>query len=619
MAEEPKPDSVSDPSPLPAPSGPYRVRFWRKIIQYLDLRLLTERLMTFLRLFASAGLLLIVIFVVYKAILSSRFVLVKPFAVPQTMATSHADSGRVIANLLKQELLDAESDIYNTIKRTNNTAGAIDIEAVTGNSEDYLLGTSIKLPETGISINDVVEFISTLFGRRNIVGSVYQDQGKLFLQEELDGRIFLFQRDLKDRDAKALNMDLIQDMLRESRTKLLSVASESHNLYYYCAGETDIIEHPAGKLSAWFDYCTKLKSTSITPVLLDSVLRDLKSPALRAKAQNSDTLKHILTQTLGTAFDKAKLICPDYAQTDSCQAPAAATTPSVAIQIPVPPPPPQAIPSTPYPTLPDEQAFNAAPEENRQILSIETPTASGADATPQPQLIELPTIGELKRTCDQSAPAKAREKAVSNQLESDATLLFNNNRPVEAAQKYVQAIQQNCANVYAWANLGEVLLAAGVLHNIDEARLALATAAGLNNRVDWIQNDLCITQVWTVPLAQMEQQLTSDACLAARNLNPANKVILDKMFYLAVGERYFTENQFQQAYTTYLTALSADKKRDCKTSQVLEHLLVMSKQHGIKPAWPSACAILQDTTPLPDGRSSPCEQQLANFPCPPAP
>ena len=51
----------------------------------------------------------------------------------------------------------------------------------------------------------------------------------------------------------------------------------------------------------------------------------------------------------------------------------------------------------------------------------------------------------------------------------------------------------------------------------------------------------------------------------------------------------------------------------------LEHLLVMSKQHGIKPAWPSACAILQDTTPLPDGRSSPCVQQLANFPCPPAP
>ena len=120
MAKEPKPESVSNPLPLPAPLGFYVVRFWRKIIQYLDLRLLTERLMTFLRLFASVGLLLIVIFVVYKVILSSRLVLVKPFAVPQTRA--------------------------------------VDIETVTGNSKDYLLGTSIKLLETGSSINAGLKF-----------------------------------------------------------------------------------------------------------------------------------------------------------------------------------------------------------------------------------------------------------------------------------------------------------------------------------------------------------------------------------------------------------------------------------------------------------------------------
>ncbi|WMP15817.1 hypothetical protein [Thiothrix lacustris] len=582
-----------------------RLRGW--VSKSLDLmHFLTERIMGFLRLFATLGLLLIVLFVVYQAVESSRLVLVKPFTVPQSMSNSHADAGRIIANALKQELLLAENDIYNTVKRTSRNR-KVNIGAVTGNSEDYLLGSDIKLPETGISINDVVEFIASIFGRRNITGSVYQDQGKLFLQVELDGRIFPFERDLAGHDPNALNMDLINDMLREARIQLLSVASESHNLYYYCSGEADALEHSDGQLSEWFAYCSRLQSSQMTPDELDGLLNDLHSARVRQMANGNDTLRHILGQTTGNALDKTRLLCPDYPVTKVCKANATPEAGQIALRLPEPLRAPAAMTSL-FPALPDASAFKTDSLTMRSMIRV-APVSSAP-------LVELPSVRTLLAECANRPPAKPQDMLASNSTEGDATLLFNNNRPLQALEKYALAIQQNCGNVFAWANLGVLLVSADPpLRSAEEAQLALENAVSINERIDWVQNNLCIARALAAPLDTMESLISNEACSAARALNPANKVILDKQFYLAVAERYLTEGQYDRAATTYQTALSADRKRDCNTSKAIEKLALL-ETYGVKGAKASACAILQDALPLPGGKISACEAKLAAFPCP---
>lgn len=627
-------DTVSTEPPTSTPPTPAtfgrRLQGWAlSSLEFMSL--LTERIMGFLRLFATVGLLFIVFFVVYKAVESSRLVLVKPFTVPQSMSATHAEAGRIIANALKQELLLAENDIYATVKRTSrNSNGKINIDAVTGNNEEYLLGSSIKLPETGISINDVVEFIGSIFGRRNITGSVYQDQGKLFLQVELDGRIFHFERKLEDHDPKALNMDLISDMLREARTQLLSVASESHNLYYYCTGEAATMEHPDGQLSEWFDYCSRLQSSQVTPEILNTLLHDLHSAHARQLANGNDTLRHILGQTIGSALDKTRLLCPDYPTTKVCKAP---TVPEVA-QISLKLPEPMiaaAAPAAPslYPELPDARAFEPETLSMRSMIRVApqtygavAPASVPASAAPTPEppaapLVELPSVRALQAQCANRAAAKPQEMLASNRTESDATLLFNNNRPIQAVEKYAQAIDQNCGNVFAWANLGVLLVSTEPpLRSADEAQLALETAVSLNDKIDWIQNNLCIARAWLAPLDSVENMISNDACAAARGLNPANKVILDKQFYLAVADRYLAEGQYDRAATTYQVAVSADRKRDCNTSKVIEKLALLEAEHGIAGAKAAACTILQDAVALPGGKISACEAKLAAFTCP---
>ena len=79
------------------------------------MKLMTERLMGLLRLFATVGLTLIVSLVVYKAIQSADVVVVKPFSVPKAIQEISPDSGRFIATQLDIELKEAELSIYNTI------------------------------------------------------------------------------------------------------------------------------------------------------------------------------------------------------------------------------------------------------------------------------------------------------------------------------------------------------------------------------------------------------------------------------------------------------------------------------------------------------------------------
>lgn len=602
---------MTEPVNPPVAAWRTRLQAWGNATQALLLRsldfmrLLTERIMGFLRLFATLGLLLIVLFVVYQALQSAQLVLVKPFAVPKSMTDRHADAGRVLANTLKQELLLAEADIYTTVQR-NSRNGKVNIEAVTGKTDDYLLGATIKLPETGISINDVVEFIASIFGRRNITGSVYQDQGKLFLQVELEGRMFSFERELGSRDPNALNMDLLREMLRESRNRLLSVASASHNLYYYCSGEAEANEHTDSQFAAWFDYCTRLQSAQLTPASLGELLEELHTTRTQRFTGNNDTLRHILGQIIGNALDKTRLLCPDYPNTNVCQAPVMPEIANLSLSLPEPMPAAAAAPLA-YPTLPDAKAFQADTLTMRSMIRVNSAE----------QTLTLPSVKALQADCEGKPATKSEAILTSNRTEGDATLLYNNNRPLQAVEKYAQAIQQNCGNVFAWANLGVLLMNTDPpLRSVEEAQRALTQAVSLNPRIDWIQNNLCIAHAWSAPLETLASTINHAACDAARTLNPANKVLLDKQFYLALADRYFAEGNHTKAADTYQAALSADRKRDCNTNKVIEKLALLEAEYGIAGGKQAACAILQDALPLPGGKISACEASLAAFQCP---
>lgn len=585
------------------------------------MKLLTERIMGMLRLLATAGLLLIVLFVVYKALQSTQLVLVKPFTVPKGMSDIHPDSGRVIASNLKRELLLAEQEIYDTVKRTSND-GKIDIDAVTGNGEDFLLGANIKLPETGIALNDVVEFIGSLFGRRTLNGTVYQDQGELFLQVELAGRSLpLLRRSLEGRDPKALNMDLINAMLLESRPQLLSLASPSHNLYYYCTGTITVIHHPDSPLQQWFDYCTQLQNQQLTPAELGQLLDALHTARHRHQHDSNDTLRHIIGQTLGAALDKAQLLCPDYPQTKVCEA-----TPEAVSKIALRLPNPESLAETAeavslLPELPDARAFASIavePESRITVLPAPPVAAAVAPASQNATALELPSVQELQRECRNRPAASAADKLASNRAEEDATLLFNNNRPIQALETYVIALRLNCQNAFAWANLGVLLLTPGSdIYSPVQAAQALNTAVSLNPRIDWMQNSLCLARAYNAPLETAAEWLKTDtACQAARTLNPANKVLLDKQFFIGLAERAQAEAAYAQAFSFYQIALSAERKRDCSTSKVIEQLALLESQHAIQGAKQTACAILQDAVPLPAGKVSACEAKLAAFVCP---
>lgn len=586
------------------------------------MKLMTERLMGLLRLFATVGLTLIVSLVVYKAIQSADVVVVKPFSVSKAIQDISPDSGRIIATQLDIELKEAELSIYNTIKGSEQAwqgrsrTDRVELAQITGSAADFLLGSNIKLPETGISINDVVEFIASVFGRRNIIGSVYQDQGKLHLRVELGSQVFSYERPLDAAREKTLNFDLIEQMLEESRADLLSAASPQHNLYYYCSGKTEKIFHQDSRFNQWFDYCARLNNpqSDIEDLtqLIDSL--DALNADSEAVTDGNLILSNVLSNTLANARQKLQPICPDYEQTKVCKP--RVDTASVKVAAAVEPAPAPQQDNAQSLTLPSMYGSDglAAKIPDATAPSID-PIGSGGDVPPA-GLVALVDLHRLWEGCSERVITSA-ELLASNKTEAEATFLFNNKLTAQAVEKYREALQQNCRNAFAWANLGVLLNGS---YQSETAVFALATASGINTRADWIPNSWCIAQAYTDPPNQMVRRLTDakpdDACSLARAINPANKVMLDKQFYLAIADRFFDVGDYSQAAETYQIALSVDKKRDCNTSKAVSRLYTLATKHKIKGAWQTACAIRDSAAPLLDGKISSCEPELVALQCP---
>jgi len=549
---------------------------------------LTDKMIALLRLFAVAALFLIVVFVVFSAIRSAKTLVVKPFSVPQSMMVAQSDSGRIIANILKERLIEEEKKIAQNVRQGRNDEGKMPEPApITSNLQTYMQGANIKLPETGISIDDVVEFIAGIFGRETLSGSVYETSDKLSLQVELQDRIFELERPLKNPDGTPRtdksHAALLLEMLDESRKKVLGVASERYNLYYYCTDEVgDIeIEHDSNQYQALFDDCTQLGSRDLTTGTL-KVLRD-KLNAFPVKTINDQPLPaYILTAIKGKVQGKLDLL----SRTDI-----AAAAPSPA----------------PTGALPKATSF-ALPSST--VLFPSDPLTKAFPV--------LPLVKQLDLACFSGAePPIADSEAVhlSTQAEGDATLLFRNRLYNDAEKKYAEAIQQNCRNAVAWANLGILHTAAeqGGIRDLPQALLALQRATQLNNKVGWMQHSLCLAEAFGADDPVLENALNNDSCKQARILEPAKTVLYDKLFQIAVGDKYFRDGKYPQAFVAYQKSMQTDKKRDCRMSGVLKQLGLLATQHRIQGAGSAACDIIKAAYTLPDTPPSECDADLTSF------
>jgi hypothetical protein len=615
---------------------------------------MSDHLMALLRLFAIISLCLMVGLIVKEIIQSSNLVMVKSFTLPKTMQEINPDGGRVIANQLSEAMQRAEGTLYCNISGAENCESSEVKQRVTGNTDNFLLGSNIKLPETGISIGDVVEFISKIFGRRNIVGSVYQDNGNLYLQVELDGVVFTYKRPLntcipdaiipstdsgtppactyeedklKELRTKQFNADLIKDMLEKSSIDLLSVASAEHNLFYFCSGQTKYDGHKnEASVKEWFQYCADLQSANLKSEEFGVLMRTLETKnrdAQTALQAESDIVAGVRKITYNNALAKTKVFCPGYDKFKGCEsksiADVAATekqkivfnAPEPSLLLPTPPAPivaPAIAPALPphgtqAGTIPNDTAVPPKPASEPVGGGMKSANANLASLQSiWSQCVGIPTSVAI---------------LASNQAENDGKQAFNNGLYQQASDAYGRALSHNCRNIFAWANIGLLFMRQ---NDIESATFALQRSIEVNPGVDWIQNSLCIAEAYAEPLDTMTAVLskTPSACGAARTLNPANTVILDKQFYLAVAERFFDAKRYKQAAAAYQTALSIDRKLDCNTSKAIIRLREMEAKYKVAGAEKAACEIKLSAIPLSDNRQSSCQAELDAFICPTA-
>jgi len=183
-------------------------------------RWVSEKLFILIKLFAATSLFIIVIFLLVNAFKDREKISVQPFSVPEEMQKDHKAAGSIIANIIKQKLRTRRADIDASIEDLSGEHEAN--KTLVSHGKGVFKGENIKLPETGISINDVIEFLSGLFGRKNITGSIYEDNNTLYLQIEIAGDIFTTGRSIKDKEqTSSLHIDLIEEMADDATHEYL--------------------------------------------------------------------------------------------------------------------------------------------------------------------------------------------------------------------------------------------------------------------------------------------------------------------------------------------------------------------------------------------------------------
>lgn len=587
---------------------------------FQSLKWITENTINLLRLFATLALFLIVIFVVFNAIRASNTVVVKPFVVPKSMSADQSNTGRIIANMLKQILKEEERQFHHAIYPNNNESselyGSLGQNNNSSITDDQLnLGANIKLPETGISISDVVEFISSIFGRESVTGSVFEDNNKLHVQIELKGQVYNYFRDLNT-DNKNARLDMIKDMLKESRQELLSVASADFNVNYYCTDEVEFIAHDDNKYKKWFEYCSKLRSPDITASHIKRIQTELGQASIGTLGRKDVFSGYMATLIKGRLQQKALLICQPG---DGCDGEARMmaqqkkikSVDKVAGMV-------RPAPMTTEPLAYEAGEATAVPVEERPeeaasapVIAAATSVALAAIESPAPKLDVEGLIKACKLSDVQLDTQKMR---MAQQAEEDATLLFRNERYGNAIDKYVDAIVENCEFVVAWANLGVLLTFADKdYRDYEGAQLALKNSITLQPDKGWVHHSLCIAEALSLTGEKpLEIAIDNESCKQARRLDPGKQVLYDKLFYIAVADHYLELKKYDEAFNVYQASMQTDKRADCRMSKVVKQLLLLEEKHEVGNGKATACAILKESYTIKDDPSD-CADDLAKL------
>lgn len=625
MPEQTESDTTNtnDTTPEVTPKPRHRFSLRCVLTKLFDsLQWLTERAINLLRLVVTLAMFSVVAFIIYNAYATRNTVAVKPFQVPVSVGRdTHEHAGRIIANQLNRHLLETQNMLREQLQ--------IDIDQPVPDEESVLIeGESIKLPETGITIDNVIEFISGIFGRKNLSGAVYfesekEGEGrvdKLHLQLSLRGRIIsLSENDLPqaERDklpptqTDRLNMKLISAMLTTRSKEILSIASEDHNLYYYCTRDVASIEHK-GQHQNFFDYCNQLRDGGATPDKLEQLKLDLEKNGHRP--DNKTIIGSVVTY-INSEIDRKQLAL--------CQSGKAKDT-SVCkkinlAKVPTPPVTPvasaSAVPANTNARITMFRPYNYAPasvmESIRASALIVEPAVDIAptklstlnekceeEQTDHPERDDRIT-SSLEQYC--FSPQKQQTQITSseyilqsNKYQEDALQQYNNKAYPLAAENYKQAIMLNCNHDVAWGNLGILLSKAdqdSEVRDVRQGQCALLRATQLADNKFWLWHSLCVAQALQAT-QNLEQFLSYESCQKASTITPNAKSINERLFNIEIGDKYLELGESEQAVRAYVQSMKQEQIRSRSMAKVIEALIKLEKQ-GVEAAKGQACRIYQ--------------------------
>lgn len=568
---------------------------------------LTERLVHLLRSLAMISLFGMIALIVVSAIKNHDTIVVKPFTVSPNLKQQHENAGSIIANLLKQQLHNEHSKLNNHLFSKQSEIAYFSNSRLVSMEQQQLAGGDLKLPETGITINHIVDFISSLFGRENLKGTVYEENGKLHVQIELKGHIINF----NERNEPTQNDSYFQrlnHLFQQNSQQILSGVSDDLGLYYYCTHRITINQTELPFNESYHELlttCAKAYEAKTRPSDLLDIKQQLKTTfAPKYTSENNKIVASTITQMEQIVQQRYRTLCQsstlDLAQQAACsqdnqttpaqQAPDTASSPVMA-------------------TTPETTA--SLPEQTQAMVksALSATPDNLVELHPDPPITQAGLVEKLITYCQSETES---DLLLSNRLEESATQLFHNGLLTQAAHEYQAAIQAYCDNAPAWANLG-ILLSTSTepqWQQYSQAEKALKQGIQLNKEASWMHHSLCIAQALQTdkPL----EHLQSEACHHARKLTPANTVLYDKLFYLEIAQQYESQQQLDLALGLYQQAATTDNRRTCSMYRALSAMQrIIPHTSGITTQ-AQLCTIYKESQAIEDGA---CNEQFTQLDC----
>lgn len=540
----------------------------------------SEYIFVILKLVAGMALFGIVLTVVYQAFKDHSKISVKPFSVPETMQKNHKAAGSIIANIIKQDLTATRINIDDSLEKDSDKPERPD--ALISDDTGFFKGANIKLPETGITINDVVEFISGLFGRKTITGSLYEDNGYLYLQVEINGKIFTTKEALPEKNGSSLYIDIVEKMAHKASKNILQFTSEKYRLYYYCLEDESSIppSFEDKEYNELFAYCQSYigRNSSKELLTLQKTIDDQKK-----ELNDASNMKRFVISLLSNNMQKPTPV-PNQLLAQN-QSTSLAEEVQKMIQSEAKPSPPKPKPAPYRPSV--EPSGNQTSKATSSSHSSENASSSDSES-----YLLNSELWNFRQNCHKDSLFSS---TLSNNRERDASIYYNDGNYALAESFYRQSIEANCDNPFAWANLG-ILLSDLKNQNFNpsEGTIALQIAASLKEDAGWIWHSLCVAEVYS-KTEQLEQAINFKSCLQARSVEPGKQLIYDKLFYTAIADRYKQLKDYKQAFSNYDTALNIDPKRTCRLNVIVESIINIRDNIGAETANAAICKGLRSS------------------------